>query len=366
MNVSVVIPLFNGEKWVQEALDSVLDQTLCPNEILVVDDGSTDASRSIVKEFSNVHLLQNLGSGPNAARNHGLRNTDADAVAFLDQDDLWHPEHLQRLSGLLQEYPNSPAAFAQKTTFYDSAPPQYSTERSGAKQYDPWKDFPKNTLGEPALALIRRSALLSAGGWSPKYEGCSDYHMWLKLVLQGPLVVSESVTAGHRIHGNSYGDNLRRRRATDYYTRRLKASEDAIERRREKGLNIEKYIPILEAHRASKQLLHFLLGQDCKVIGAAEQIDEGLSRKPYKSLVNTWDVLRWYAGQHMEEIAAHHFAARVLDLVDRWPNSDSRFRNLLREWALKRTPARDLIRRHPLSPSCWNHLVRRGYHKLTK
>lgn len=364
MDVSVVIPLFNGEDHVRETIESVMDQTLRPAAILTVDDGSTDASPSIAQEYSGVQLLHNPEDGSNAARNYGFRNTDTDAVAFCDHDDLWHPEHLECLSRLLRKYPSSPAAFASKTTFHDSQLPEYSTESSGAKQYDPWRDFPKNTLGEPALALIRSSALRSAGGWSSMYEGCSDYHLWLKLALQGPVVVSESITAGHRIHENSYSGILRRRRVTEYYARHVNASEDAIEKRQEKGLSTQEYESLLEAQRATKQLLEFLLGKDCRVAGAARKIDASFARTSRESLTQMWDVLRWYSGPHMEEVGMHRFAARVLDMVDRWPNADSRFRSLLRDWAVQRTPARDLIRRYPWSPSCWTQLVRRGYHKM--
>ncbi|MCS3700200.1 glycosyltransferase involved in cell wall biosynthesis [Salinibacter ruber] len=364
MDVSVVIPLFNGEEYVRETLDSVLAQTLAPREIMVVDDGSTDASPTIAEEYPEVQLLTNPGDGSNAARNYGFHHTSADAVAFLDQDDLWHPQHLQHLSEALSDRPDSPAAFAGKATFYDDETPQYSLASPDVRQYDPWEDFPKNTLGEPVLALIRSEALRSADGWSSEYEGCSDYHLWLKLALQGPLVVSEGVTAGHRIHGNSYGDKLRKRKVTQYYERRIRASEDVLDRRRENGLSVENYESLLEAHRATKQILQFLLGEDCKLTVAAHQIDENLSQASQESTIQMWDVLRWYSGPHIEEVGIHRFAARVLELVDRWPDTDSRFRNLLRDWAFKRSPARELIRRYPWGTSCWSHLVRRGYQKM--
>jgi glycosyltransferase involved in cell wall biosynthesis len=364
MKIAVVIPLYNGEPWIRQTLDAVASQTLSPREIVVVDDGSTDASPRIVEEYPEVQLLMNPGAGANAARNHGFRHTSAGAVAFLDHDDLWHPQHLRRLSEALSDRPDSPAAFSGKTTFYNDETPQYSLVSSDMKQQDPWEDFPKNTLGEPALALIRSRALNSVRGWCSKYDGCADYHMWLKLALQGPLMLSESVTAGHRVHGNSYGDNLRRDKAMAYFDRYVRASRDALEQRRASGLSVEQYKPLMEALSASKEILEFLLDVDCGIEDAARQFDESLLRKPRKSLIQIWHVLRWYAGLHKAEKGIHHFAARVLDLVDRWPNTDSRFRNLLRDWAFKRTPARELIRRYTWCPSCWSHLMRRGYHRM--
>jgi glycosyltransferase involved in cell wall biosynthesis len=364
MNVSVVIPLFNSEEWVRETLDSVLAQTLTPNEIVVVDDGSTDASTSVVKEYSRVKLIHNPGNGPNAARNHGFRNTNADAVAFLDDDDLWHPEHLERLSWLLQEHSKCPAAFAKKTTFNRNDPPQYSITSSKAEKYNPWKDFPKNTVGEPALALIRSSALRVVNEWSPEYDGCADYHMWLKLAIIGPLVGSENVTAGYRVHENSYGRCLRRQKFIEYYDRHINASKDALCARLENGLSVKNHKPLLDALRATKQMLQFLFGEVFEVAAAARKIDECLSDRSRKPLIHIWDVMRWYAALRMAKIGVHRFSARVMDLVDRWPDKDSRFRNLLLDWAFRHTSARDVIRRYPWCPRCWIHVMRRGYRKM--
>lgn len=365
MDISVIIPLYNGEKYVRETLDSVFAQTLSPSEIVVVDDGSTDASPTIVEEYPEAQLLVNPRDGSSAARNHGFRNTSGDAVAFLDQDDLWHPRHLQQLLEVLNNRPDSPAVFARKANFYDDEPPQYSVAGSEVKQYDPWDGFPKNTLGEPAVALIRRSALASADGWSTEYEGCVDYHLWLKLALQGPLALHESVTVGHRIHGNSYGDKLRKRKVTQYYDRRVSASEDALDKRHKKGLRVEGFESLLTAHRASKQILKFLLEEeDFGLAKAAQQIDESLSKTSHEAANRIWEILRWYTKPYREKVGIRRFAARVLDLVDRWPNTESRFRNLLRGWALKRLPTEDIIKRYPWSMSGWKHIVRRGCQKM--
>ena len=224
MNIAVIVPVFNDEQWIRETLNAVRVQTLPPTEIVVVDDGSTDASASIANEYPGVRMLVSPGNGPNAARDHGFRATDAEAVAFLDHDDLWHPEHLEWQSRLLQERSESPAVFASKTTVRGHEPPQYSVEGHRWKHHDPWEGFPSNTLGEPFLALIRRSALESVGGWSNQHDGFGDYHLWLKLALHGPLVVSERVTAAYRVHKGSYSDRLRTDNVVQYFTGRCAAS----------------------------------------------------------------------------------------------------------------------------------------------
>jgi glycosyltransferase involved in cell wall biosynthesis len=99
-----VIPVFNGEKYVAEALESVLAQTYAPIEIIVVDDGSTDDTPGILAAFgSKIRALRQLNAGPSAARSRGIEQARGEYLAFLDADDLWVPNktetQLQRLSG---------------------------------------------------------------------------------------------------------------------------------------------------------------------------------------------------------------------------------------------------------------------------
>lgn len=98
--VSVVIPVYNGERFVLEAIRSVLEQTLLPDEVLVVDDGSTDATPRLVRELAStarvpVRLEHQTNQGPAAARNTGIRMAQGDLLAFQDADDVWLPEKLE-------------------------------------------------------------------------------------------------------------------------------------------------------------------------------------------------------------------------------------------------------------------------------
>lgn len=93
IEVSCVIPVYNCERYVGEAIESVLTQSVLPGEVIVVDDGSTDDTAMVVRAFGrHVHLLAQENSGPSAARNCGLRAATGRYVTFLDADDLWHAE----------------------------------------------------------------------------------------------------------------------------------------------------------------------------------------------------------------------------------------------------------------------------------
>lgn len=95
--ISCIIPVFNGERYLGEALDSILAQSYRPIELIVVDDGSTDRTAGVVAAFGDqVRYLRQNNQGPSSARNLGIRAAGGGFIAFLDADDLWHPEKLQR------------------------------------------------------------------------------------------------------------------------------------------------------------------------------------------------------------------------------------------------------------------------------
>lgn len=95
--ISCIVPVYNGERYLQEALESIIAQTYGPLEIIVVDDGSTDGTRAVVDRFTDrVTYLWQSNGGPASARNAGIRASTGPFLAFLDADDLWHPEKLER------------------------------------------------------------------------------------------------------------------------------------------------------------------------------------------------------------------------------------------------------------------------------
>ncbi|HNW77058.1 MAG TPA: glycosyltransferase family A protein, partial [Bacteroidales bacterium] len=107
--ISVVIPLYNKEKTIKRALDSIMKQTVLPQEIIVVDDGSTDGSRAVVEQEHNplVMLFCQENSGVSAARNRGIREARGAWIAFLDADDEWEPGYLEQIDRMIRQFPSS-------------------------------------------------------------------------------------------------------------------------------------------------------------------------------------------------------------------------------------------------------------------
>ncbi|MCM0083341.1 glycosyltransferase family 2 protein [Geomonas sp. Red32] len=106
--ISVIIPLYNKERYVQRAVNSVLEQSLAPLEVVVVDDGSTDGSAEAVAALGpdqRLRLVSQRNQGVSAARNRGVAEARGRFVAFLDADDQWQPEFLETLQWLRELFP---------------------------------------------------------------------------------------------------------------------------------------------------------------------------------------------------------------------------------------------------------------------
>ncbi|TKH28855.1 MULTISPECIES: glycosyltransferase family A protein [Bacillus] len=99
--VSVIVPLYNAERYIEQTIQSILNQTYKNVEIIIIDDDSTDNSASIVKEIINIHpneihYIHQQNQGVSVARNTGIENATGEYIAFLDSDDLWHPTKLEK------------------------------------------------------------------------------------------------------------------------------------------------------------------------------------------------------------------------------------------------------------------------------
>ena len=143
MRISVVIPTYNSGRLVVEAVESALSQTRPPEEVIVVDDGSTDETRQQLSPFlDRIQYIYQLNQRVAAARNTGLKHATGDVIAFLDADDVWHPSKLERQLAVLERRPDVgllatqvvawPGTFAPAADFvaFDAADPRRTTWRA--------------------------------------------------------------------------------------------------------------------------------------------------------------------------------------------------------------------------------------------
>lgn len=187
--VSVVIPTFNRPQMTAAAVESVLGQTARPLEVIVVDDCSTDGSadflRSAFASRPEVSVLSlEVNSGACAARNAGLRRCSGEWVAFLDSDDEWAPEKLERQLASLDGR-DAVASFAGlvakrngKVTFQVRPPLRVVMEDL----------LVENVLGSTSCLMARREALFAIGGFDTRLPACQDWDLYIRLLTVGPGV----------------------------------------------------------------------------------------------------------------------------------------------------------------------------------
>jgi glycosyltransferase involved in cell wall biosynthesis len=105
--ISIVIPLYNKERFIKETLKSVLNQSIQDYEVIIVDDGSTDNSASIISDINDhrISIFSNSNNGVSHARNFGISKSNSDLIALMDGDDLWEANHLENLYKLHTSFP---------------------------------------------------------------------------------------------------------------------------------------------------------------------------------------------------------------------------------------------------------------------
>ncbi|MEI6637556.1 MAG: glycosyltransferase family A protein, partial [Planctomycetota bacterium] len=139
--VTVVMPVFDGLPWLEETIASVAAQRGVRMQRIAIDDGSTDGSADLLRRRGWTVLSTNR-AGPNVARARACTVAEGDVVAFLDQDDIWHPDHLALAVGTLGAIPAASAAVAPRIPFFGRHRPRLGGRRNGPPMFDPWAVYP--------------------------------------------------------------------------------------------------------------------------------------------------------------------------------------------------------------------------------
>jgi len=162
--VTVIVPLYNSERYLEDTLQSIFNQDYQPMEVIVVDDGSTDGSAGIAKSFKNIRYIYQANQGPSAARNTGITISQGDFIAFLDADDMWMPDKLSLQISYLLNHPDVGFVVAHRRMIIEQGieKPQWYKEHIyqkdsvwlGAAAMVTWSDtFKKVGLYDPSYRL---------------------------------------------------------------------------------------------------------------------------------------------------------------------------------------------------------------------
>jgi glycosyltransferase involved in cell wall biosynthesis len=196
--VSVIIPCHNGEPYLSEAIQSIVAQTRLPDEVVVVDDGSTDRSAEVARSFGPlVRVVSQPCLGAGAARNAGLAASTGEITAFLDADDLWLPDSLQvRLDRLLANPPVD-WVFGKVEQFLS---PEHAGELAAQFRCEPGQKEARHI----GAILVRRSVLERIGGFDPLIKVGDLMDFVARLIDDGaPHASVDTLVMRRRIHGNN-------------------------------------------------------------------------------------------------------------------------------------------------------------------
>jgi glycosyltransferase involved in cell wall biosynthesis len=248
-SVSVIVPAYNRADCIGRCLDSIAAQTYPVDEIIVIDDASKDRTVDEIRKWMRAHRTpirlishdQNLGGS--AARNTGIRAASSEWIAFLDSDDLWHPEKIAKQILALERAGDSAAMVYAGLRFFDergdftyTVIPQREGDLSNAL-------YGKNLLCSSSSFMIRKELLERVGGFDESLPSCQDWDLWIRLSREAHFVAVPEILV-------DYDDTARDR-----------ISRNHRNRFRGHWMILKKHTkPVADRHPASLAALHFTLG----------------------------------------------------------------------------------------------------------
>jgi len=229
LKVSVIIPTYNFGNYIEESIDSVLRQTRLPDEIIVIDDGSTDNTSDILRKFTNerIMIIKTVNCGVSAARNTGLDHATGDVIAFLDADDRWLPHMLEKQLQLIQTAPDIVCVFCNFIRFNNSDNEKLSDQ---FRYYPELADIPTENVRAGSGKLILEDAfthlskMIEIPAFTPvmlfrknmikdiyfnkNLSCCEDTNFALKVFLRGKVAFNEDILAEIRRHEDNATKNI--------------------------------------------------------------------------------------------------------------------------------------------------------------
>ena len=208
--ISVVIPVYNGEKTIRETIESVLNQTFKDFELIAIDDGSTDKTVEIINRIQNsrIKVFSYPNAGLSASRNRGIAQAIGEYISFIDADDLWTPDKLEAQLKALQENPQADVAYSWTDCIDESGKflrrGGYITVTGNVYERLLLVDFVEGGSNP----LIRKHVFTEVGGFDESFNAVEDWDMWLRLASRYRFVTVPSPQILYRQSANSMSTNV--------------------------------------------------------------------------------------------------------------------------------------------------------------
>lgn len=207
--ISIVMPVYNTGEILRETIDSVLAQTYVNFELIMIDDGSQSETSEIAKGYSDprIRYYYQENRGMAAARNRGIKLSRGEYIAFLDHDDVWLPEKLEKQLAVFQADPSVGIVFSP-VIFFDSR----KTWLQSVPAKCNWKDLLKsNFIHTCSCVMVKRQLIVSADEFfDPASVPADDYDLWLRIGQNSKIVCTPEALVRYRIHANNASGSLNR------------------------------------------------------------------------------------------------------------------------------------------------------------
>jgi glycosyltransferase involved in cell wall biosynthesis len=191
MSISVVIPVYNAAAYLDRAILSVLEQSVHVDEIIVVDDGSTEDIQKIALHYAQIKYLSQPNSGVSAARNHGIKAANCEWICFLDADDEWYPSKIAEQLSLLNQFPevrwmNCRSDIYSNGVLLPSPKPSFLGNDSNYFMEPFFKSASAGIFFQTSGAMIHRSIFKEIGVFDVTLEAGEDRDMWWRIAMKHP------------------------------------------------------------------------------------------------------------------------------------------------------------------------------------
>jgi glycosyltransferase involved in cell wall biosynthesis len=211
--VSVILPVYNGERFLARTIESVLAQTYAAAELVIVNDGSTDGSARVIDAYrasGRLTVIEQANQGVASARNAALAASNGQLIALIDQDDTWLPDKLERQVAYMAAHPDIGLLHA-RIECVDSHDRAMSCE--GWIYVDDYEGMCADRLlaGNglvPLTVMVRRTCLDDVGGFDQAFAPADDWHLWLRIAVRYPLGMLDAVVGRYRVHDANESKNV--------------------------------------------------------------------------------------------------------------------------------------------------------------
>lgn len=246
MLISVVIPVYNGEKTIKDTIESVLAQTFQNFELIVINDGSKDSTLEIISGIQDprIKVFSYPNAGLSASRNRGIAQASGEYISFIDADDLWTPDKLESQLKALEENPQAVLAYSWTNCIDESGQLLGPGDRSNISGDVYATLLLNNFLENGSNALIRTKVFAEVGGFDESLNSAEDWDMWLRLAARYPFVLVPFPHILYRVYTTSMSSNVLKMEAAclRVIERAFEQAPDSLQYLKEPSIaNIYKY-----------------------------------------------------------------------------------------------------------------------------